>query len=174
MCHVALLVMDATEGVLSADSTIAGYAHEEGRAIILCVNKWDAVKERNRKRFMEQIQERLKFLDYAPVVFVSALTGQGTPALFPLIRKGYEAASHRVGTGELNRFVDTLRWEYRPKIKYLTQASIRPPTFVVFTDRTGSGKLHFSAERHLANRLREKFDFAGTPVVVKTKRAEKS
>jgi len=172
MCHVALLVMDATEGVLSADSTIAGYAHEEGRAIILVVNKWDAVKERNRKKFMEQIEERLKFLDYAPVVFISALKGQGTPALFSLIRKGFEAASRRIGTGELNRFVDTLRWEYRPKIKYLTQASIRPPTFVVFTDRTGSGKLHFSAERFLANRLREKFDFAGAPVVVKTKRAE--
>jgi GTP-binding protein len=108
------------------------------------------------------------------VVFVSALTGQGTPALFSLIRKGFEAASHRIGTGELNRFVDLLRWEYRPKIKYLTQASIRPPTFVVFTDRTGTGKLHFSAERFLANRLREKFDFAGTPVVVKTKRASRN
>ncbi len=172
MCHVALLVMDATEGVLSADATIAGYAHEEGRSVILCVNKWDALKERNRKKFLEQIQERLKFLDYAPVVFISALKGQGTTALFPLIKKGYESASRRIGTGELNRFVDTLRWEFRPKIKYLTQASIRPPTFVIFTDRTGTGKLHFSAERNLANRLREKFDFAGTPVVVKTKRAD--
>jgi GTP-binding protein len=172
MAHVAVLVMDATEGVLSADSTIAGYAHEEGRAVILCVNKWDAVKERNRKKFLEQIQERLKFLDYAPVVFVSALTGQGTPALFSLIRKGFEAASHRIGTGELNRFVELLRWEYHPKIKYLTQASIRPPTFVVFT--AGVGKLHFSAERFLANRLREKFGFAGTPLVVKTKRAERN
>ena len=101
-----MLVLDATEGVLSADSTIAGYAHEEGRAMILCVNKWDAVKERNRKKFLEQIEERLKFLDYAPVVFVSALTGQGTQALFSLIRKGFEAASHRIGTGELNRFVE--------------------------------------------------------------------
>jgi len=164
--------MDATEGVLSADATIAGYAHEEGRSMILCVNKWDAVKERNRKKFLEQIQERLKFLDYAPVVFLSALTGKGTSTLFPLIKKGFEAASHRIGTGELNRFIENLRWEYRPKIKYLTQASIRPPTFVVFTDRTGSGKMHFSAERHLANRLRENFDFSGTPVVVKTKRAD--
>ena len=170
MCHVALLVMDATEGVLALDATIAGYAHEEGRAIILCVNKWDAIKERNRKKFVEQIEDRLKFLDYAPIVFISALKGQGTAGLFSLIRKGFEAASHRIGTGELNRFVELLRWEYRPKIKYLTQASIRPPTFVVFTDRTGHGKMHFSAERFLANRLREKFDFAGTPVVVKTKR----
>ena len=174
MCHVALLVMDATEGVLSSDATIAGYAHEEGRAVILCVNKWDVAPEKNRKKFLAQIAERLKFLDYAPVVFMAALKGQGTQALFPLIRKGFEAASHRIGTGELNRFVELLRWEYRPKIKYLTQASIRPPTFVVFTDRTGGGNLHFSAERFLANRLREKFDFAGTPVVVKTKRATKS
>ena len=101
---------------------------------------------------------------------MSALTGKGTESLFSLIRKGFEAASHRIGTGELNRFVELLRWEYRPKIKYLTQASIRPPTFVVFTDRTGHGKMHFSAERFLANRLREKFDFAGTPVVVNTRR----
>jgi GTP-binding protein len=168
MSHVALLVLDATEGVLSADSTIAGYAHEEGRAIILCVNKWDAVTEKNRNKFLAQIHERLKFLDYAPVVFISALTGQGTASLFSLIRKGFESASHRIGTGELNRFVELLRWEYQTKIKYLTQASIRPPTFVVFT--AGVGKLHFSAERFLANRLREKFGFAGTPVVVKTKR----
>jgi GTP-binding protein len=168
MSHVAILVMDATEGVLSLDATIAGYAHEEGRAVILCVNKWDAAPEKNRKKFLEQIEERLKFLDYAPVVFISALSGKGTTGLFSLIRKGFESASHRIGTGELNRFVELLRWEYHPKIKYLTQASIRPPTFVVFT--AGVGKLHFSAERFLANRLREKFGFAGTPVVVKTKR----
>jgi GTP-binding protein len=169
MAHVAVLVLDATEGVLALDATIAGYAHEEGRAIILCVNKWDAAPEKNRKKFLDQIQERLKFLDYAPVVFVSARTGQGTPGLYSLIRKGFEAASHRIGTGELNRFVELLRWEYHPKIKYVTQASVRPPTFVVFT--AGVGKLHFSAERFLANRLREKFGFAGTPLVVKTKRA---
>ncbi len=168
MAHVAVLVLDAAEGVLALDATIAGYAHEEGRAVVLCVNKWDAAPEKNRKKFMEQIQDRLKFLDYAPVAFVSARTGHGTGALFSLIRKGFEAASQRVGTGELNRFVELLRWEYQPRIKYLTQASIRPPTFVVFT--AGPGKLHFSGERYLANRLREKFGFGGTPLVIKTKR----
>ncbi len=168
MANVAVLVLDAAEGVLALDATIAGYAHEEGRAVVLCVNKWDAAPEKNRKKFLEQIQDRLKFLDYAPVAFVSARTGHGTRALFSLIRKGFEAASHRVGTGELNRFVELLRWEYQPRIKYLTQASIRPPTFVAFT--AGPGKLHFSGERYLANRLREKFGFAGTPVVIKTKR----
>jgi GTP-binding protein len=168
MANVALLVLDASEGVLASDATIAGYAHEEGRAVILCVNKWDVSKEPDKRKFLESIRDELKFLDYAPVMFMSAQKGQGTRALFPLIRKVYESASKRIGTGELNRFVETLRWEYRPRIRYLTQASMRPPTFVAFTDR--DDKLHFSGERYLVNRLREKFGFEGTPVVVKTKR----
>ena len=168
MSNVALLVLDATEGVLALDATIAGYAHEEGRAVILCVNKWDASQEPNKRVFLESIRDELKFLDYAPVTFMSAQKRQGTRALFPLIRKVYESASKRIGTGELNRFIETLRWEYQPRIRYLTQASIRPPTFVAFTDR--DSKLHFSGERYLVNRLREKFGFEGTPVVVKTKR----
>jgi GTP-binding protein len=169
MSHVAIMVIDATEGVLALDATIAGYAHEEGRALILCVNKWDTVKTPAKRKFMEQVTDRLKFLEYAGVVFVSAQTGEGVKDLFPRIRKAYEQASRRIGTGELNRFVETLRWEYEPRLKYLTQASIRPPTFVAFTD--SSGKLHFSAERFLVNRLREKFGFEGTPVVVKPQRA---
>jgi GTP-binding protein len=168
MANVALLVMDASEGVLALDATIAGYAHEEGRAVILCVNKWDASKEPDKRRFLETIRDELKFLDYAPVMFMAAQKRQGTRALIPLIRKVYESASKRIGTGELNRFVETLRWEYQPRIRYLTQASMRPPTFVAFTDR--DSKLHFSGERYLINRLREKFGFEGTPVVVKTKR----
>jgi GTP-binding protein len=168
MSNVALLVLDATEGVLALDATIAGYAHEEGRAVILCVNKWDASQEPNKRVFLESIRDELKFMDYAPVMFMSAQKRQGTRALFPLIRKVYESASKRIGTGELNRFVETLRWEYQPRIRYLTQASMRPPTFVAFTDR--DSKLHFSGERYLVNRLREKFGFEGTPVVVKTKR----
>jgi GTP-binding protein len=132
------------------------------------VNKWDATREPSKRKFLETVRDRLKFLDYAPVVFLSALKRQGTSALFPLIRKVHRSASNRIGTGELNRFVETLRWEYEPKILYLTQASVRPPTFVAFTDR--ARKLHFSAERYLINRLRGKFGFEGTPVVVKTKR----
>lgn len=169
MSNVAIILIDATEGVLALDATIAGYAHEEGRAVILCVNKWDTVKTPGKRKFMEQVQDRLKFLDYAGVVFISAKTGEGVKDLFPRLRKAYEAASRRIGTGELNRFVETLRWEYEPKLKYLTQASIRPPTFVAFTG--SSGKLHFSAERFLVNRLRETFGFEGTPVVVKAQRA---
>ncbi len=168
MSHVAVIVIDATEGVLALDATIAGYAHEEGRALILCVNKWDTVLVPAKRKFMEQVKERLKFLEYASVVFVSALNGEGVKDLFGRIRKAYEAASRRVTTGELNRFVDSLRWEYEPKLKYITQASIRPPTFIVFTDSTH--QLHFSAERFLINRLREQFGFEGTPVIVKPQR----
>jgi GTPase len=168
MSHVAIIVIDATEGVLALDATIAGYAHEEGRAVILCVNKWDTVETPAKRKFMEGVRERLKFLDYAGVVFVSAKEGDGVKDLFPRIRKAYEAASIRIGTGELNRFVDALKWEHEPRLKYITQASIRPPTFIAFTD--ASGELHFSAERFLINRLRERFGFAGTPVVVKPQR----
>jgi GTPase len=164
---VALLVLDATEGVVALDTTIAGYAHEEGRAIILCVNKWDAAKDHSKKKFLEQVRDEFKFLEYAPVAFLSAQKHQGTRALFPLIRKVYESASKRIGTGELNRFVRDLRWEFDVKLNYLVQGSVRPPTFIVFTDRP---KLHFSAERNLINRLREKFGFEGTPIVIKTKR----
>jgi GTP-binding protein len=174
MSNVAILVLDATEedGIVALDATIAGYAHEEGRAVILCVNKWDAAfgdepMHKKKEAYLEKIQDELKFLDYAPIAFVSAWKKQGTRALFPMIKKAYESASKRIGTGELNRFVETLRWEYSAKIHYITQASMRPPTFIVFTDRQS---LHFSAERFLINRLREKFGFEGTPIVIKTKR----
>ena len=166
MAHVALLVLDANDGMLAADATIAGYAHEEGRAVIIVVNKWDLSADNNRKKFQEQIADELKFLEYAQVAFVSAQKKQGIRVLFPMIKKAYESASRRIGTGELNRFVETLRWEYDAKIKYLTQGSVRPPTFVAFIDKP---KLHFSAERNLMNRIREKFDFEGSPVVIKTK-----
>jgi GTPase len=168
MCNVALLVLDASEGMLALDATIAGYAHEEGRAIVLCVNKWDAAKEKDKRKFVEEVRDTLKFLDYAPVAFVAAQKRMGTQALFPLIKKAFDSAARRVTTGELNRFIETLDWEYHMKIYYMTQASTRPPTFVVFTDK--AGKLHFSAERYLINRLRERFDFEGTPIVLKSKR----
>jgi GTP-binding protein len=168
MADVALIVLDATEGVLALDATIAGYAHEEGRAIVLCVNKWDVAKEKSKRKFLEQIQDNLKFLEYAPIAYTSAKERQGMRTLFGFIRKAYESASKRIGTGELNRFVETLNWQYNMKIYYITQVSIRPPSFLVFTDK--AGKLHFSAERYLINRFRERFGFEGTPIVIKTKR----
>jgi GTP-binding protein len=167
MAHVVLLVMDATEGVVGHDATVAGYAHEEGRAIILVVNKWDAVANKDKKAFTQKIKDELKFLDYAPVAFISAQKGIGVKQLFALIRQCYESASKRVTTGELNRFVETLRIEPAIKIYYITQPSFRPPTFIMFTDKPKS--LHFSAERFLINRLREKFGFKGTPIVIKTR-----
>lgn len=168
MAHVALLILDASEGLLALDATIAGYAHEEGRAVIIVVNKWDAAPDKDKRRFIQQIRDNFKFLDYAPIAFVSAQKRAGVQPLFGLIKKVYESASRRVTTGELNRFVKTLQWEYDMKIYYLTQTSVRPPSFTVFTDK--AGKMHFSAERYLMNRFREKFGFEGTPIVIQTKR----
>jgi GTPase len=168
MCNVALLVIDASEGVLALDATIAGYAHEEGRAIVIAVNKWDVTKERDRRKFLEDLHDRLKFLDYAPVVLISAMKKQGTRGLFVLIKSAYDSANKHISTGALNRFVKDLQWEHSVKIYYITQGSVRPPTFIVFTDKAGD--LHFSAERYLINRMREKFGFEGTPIVIKTKR----
>ncbi|MCX6619923.1 MAG: ribosome biogenesis GTPase Der [Acidobacteria bacterium] len=169
MANVVLVMLDASEGMVALDATIAGYAQEEGRAIILCVNKWDVTKEKDRKEFTQQVRDDLKFLEYAPVVFLSAKTGAGVSKLFPIIHQAWDAASQRVTTGELNRFVETLRFETDVKVRYITQASVRPPTFVLFTDK-GEKALHFSAERFLMNQLRKKFGFHATPIVVKTKR----
>jgi len=169
MAHVVLLVLDATEGVVGLDATIAGYAHEGGRALILCVNKWDEMKGqggRKKGEFEQQIRDSFKFLDYAPVLFLSAKSGAGLEKLFPLIREVYESASRRISTGELNRFVEQLRFEER-KIYYITQHSIRPPAFAVFTDR--GPQLHFSHERYLVNQLRRRFGFKGTPILLQTR-----
>ena len=169
MAHVVLLVLDATEGVVGLDTTIAGYAHEGGRAVIICVNKWDQVpgqKGQRKREFEEEVRDAFKFLDYAPIVFLSAKTGAGVEPLFRLIREVYEAASRRISTSELNRFVEQLRFEER-KIFYITQHSIRPPAFAVFVDR--GGPLHFSHERYLINQLRRRFGFRGTPILVQTR-----
>jgi GTP-binding protein len=167
MANVVLLMIDATEGVLGHDATVAGYAHEEGRAVIICVNKWDAVANKDKKAFTHKIRDELKFLEYAPVAFLSAQKAQGVAQLYPLIKQVYDSASQRITTGELNRFVETLRFEPPIKVLYITQPSVRPPTFVLFSDR--SQDLHFSHERFLINRLRERFGFRGTPIVVKTR-----
>lgn len=168
MANVVLLLIDATDGVVSADATIAGYAHEEGRGVILVVNKWDAAEGKGKRAFTETIRDELKFLDYAPVLFASAKNAEGIRRIFTTIQHVFESASKRITTGELNRFVETLKFESDVRIYYITQASVRPPTFIVFTDQ--ADKMHFSAERFLINRLREQFGFEGTPIVLKTKR----
>ncbi len=168
MANVVLILIDATNGVVGADATIAGYAHEEGRAVIIVVNKWDAAEGKSKRTFTEQVRDELKFLDYAPILFASAKNAEGIRRIYSTIRHSFEGASKRVTTGELNRFVETLKFESDIKIFYITQASIRPPTFIVFTDK--ADKLHFSLERFLINRLRENFGFDGSPIVIKTKR----
>src|SRR6185312_13576975 len=169
MAHVVLLLLDATEGTVGLDSTIAGYAHEGGRAVIICVNKWDEMTGPDAPKqsaFERDLRDTFKFLDYAPVVFLSAKSGRGVSKLFPLIKKVYDSASTRVSTGELNRFVDQLRFEER-KIYYITQHSIRPPAFAVFTDK--GPDLHFSHQRYLVNQLRRRFGFIGTPILLQTR-----
>ncbi len=171
MADVALVLIDSTEGPVGLDANIAGYAHHDGRAVVLCVNKWDASVDRNKQAFTTRIRDSLKFLEYAPVVFLSAKTGAGVKRLFPLIQEVYESASQRVTTGELNRFLAGLHLDPDQKIRYITQPTVRPPTFVLFTDRPG--KLHFSLERYLANQLRRRFGFKGAPIVIKTKGSRK-
>jgi GTP-binding protein len=173
---VVLVLVDAVEGVVALDANIAGYAHEAGRSIILVVNKWDAVEKDAYSvyQYEEKIRDAMKFLDYAPVVFISALTGQRVVRLPDLIKKANDARNLRIPTGELNRFFEehleqpkaTISSQHRLKVLYLTQAGTRPPTFVLFTSGTKK-KLHFSYERYLINRLRETFEFFATPIRIK-------
>jgi len=194
---VSLLVIDATEGVTALDANIAGYAHESGRSVVLVVNKWDAVggsqppggdggsgrvrasrkiqQMQTRKtrpdamQFEQQVRRGMKFLAYAPVLFVSALTGKNLDRLFNALALVASERSKRISTAEMNRFLETLDLERAPlpkgkkiKIYYMTQASTSPPTFVLFTDR--AAKLHFSFERFLENQIRRGFGFVGTPI----------
>ncbi|HMX28200.1 MAG TPA: ribosome biogenesis GTPase Der [Blastocatellia bacterium] len=174
---VVLMVIDAIEGVTALDANIAGYAHEAGRSLIVLVNKWDAIEKDTNTvyRQEEAIREAMKFLDYAPIITISALTGQRVIRLPELIAKANAARNLRIPTAQLNQFYAEyleqpkgLSSAKRPlKVKYITQAGIRPPTFVLFTN--SPKPLHFSYERYLINRLRETFDFFATPIRVKQK-----
>jgi GTP-binding protein len=171
LADIVVVVMDASEGFVGLDATIAGYAHEGGRPVILCINKWDLITSGKRREFEQNVRDHLKFLDYAPVVFVSAANSRGIDELFQLIARVNQSAFHRVTTGELNRFVENLHFEER-RILYITQAGVRPPSFILFTDK--AGPLHFSHERYLMNQLRKRFGFEGTPIHLKIRgRAKK-
>jgi GTP-binding protein len=184
---VALLVIDATDGVTAADATIGGYAHESGRSVIIVVNKWDVVTTgrtdgkppADREIFEQQLRTVLKYLSYAPVIFVSALEATA-PEAKKLLRVLHEVVAvaaerrKRVSTGQMNRFLDKIDFQRAPvpmakriRIFYMTQAAVAPPTFVLFTDR--EIKLHFSFERFLENQIREAFGFKGTPIWFKVK-----
>ena len=176
---VALLMIDAVEGVTALDTHIGGYAHESGRSVVVVVNKWDAIRKgpTTSQDYTQTIRSRMKYLDYAPIVFISAQKGQRLGKLLGTIVEVAAARRHRVPTGEMNRFFQRLDFERVPaprgsgnrplRLYYLTQAGVSPPTFVAFTNR--AGRLHFSVERYLENRIREQFGFAGTPIVIKSR-----
>ncbi len=191
---IALLVIDATEGVSQLDASIAGLAHESGRSIIIVVNKWDLVisgKEKparptkaermreskrpgDRDAYEQRLRYELKFLNYAPIVFISAQSGKGTEKVFPLLEEVATERRKRVTTGQMNRFIEKVDFERasvpmksRVKILYMTQASVAPPTFVLFTNR--AVKLHFSYQRFLENQIRAAFGFVGTPIWIKNR-----
>jgi len=170
---VVVLVLDATVGPTDQDGAIAGAAKEAGRGIIIAANKWDLMKvegEDATKVFDENLRYQLKFLDYAPILHISAATGERTPKLLELVDKVAAAAKKRVPTGELNRFIEKITTASPPvtasrrnvRIKYAVQSSVAPPTFVLFTNT--DTKLHFSYERFLENRLRESYAFLGNPI----------
>lgn len=171
---IALFVVDAEEGVTALDTHIAGYAHESRRSVIIVVNKWDAIEKGPTVThdYTQELRRRMKFLAYAPIAFVSALKGQRLGSLWKLVSEVAAARNLRVPTSEMNAFLRGIDLRRLPtsrgrplRIYYLTQASVSPPTFIAFTNRTG--KLHFSVERFLENRIRESFGFIGTPIVIK-------
>jgi len=179
---VALLVIDAVEGVTALDANIAGYAHESGRSLIILINKWDLVgpgrpdgkKPAERNKFEQELRHSLKFLSYAPVLFVSATSGKGMEKVFPVLEQVAAERRKRISTSEMNRFLEKIDFDRasvpaskRVKIYYLTQAAVAPPTFILFTDRPV--KLHFSYERFLENQIRRVFGFVGTPIWIKNR-----
>jgi GTP-binding protein len=173
---VALLILDATEGVTALDTHIGGYAHESRRSVVIVVNKWDVIPKgpAATRDFTQIIRQRTKYLDYAPIVFISALKGQRLEKLLTTVAEVAAARRTRVTTAEMNRFLKEADLERAPspagkplRLYYLTQAGVAPPVFVAFTNRPG--KFHFSFERFLENRIRERFGFVGTPIVIKSR-----
>ncbi|HJZ68125.1 MAG TPA: ribosome biogenesis GTPase Der [Blastocatellia bacterium] len=178
---VAILLIDPIEAATANDATIAGYAHEAGASLIIAVNKWDAVEKdtHTTKQYEQRIREMMKFASYAPLVFISAKTGQRVTKLLELARRAYEERNKRIPTSELNRFFErhleqpraTTRSKYPIRVLYITQAATSPPTFVLFTSsRSPKARLHFSYERYLENRLREEFGFFAAPIRIKQRR----
>ena len=177
---VAIVIIDAEEGPTALDAHIAGYAHDAGCSIIVACNKWDAVKNKETStsmQFERKVREKMKFLEWAPVIMISALSGQRVENLLGLAIKANEARNRRVPTSQLNAFFEAAVSQPRGgsapapvkgglsrlHVQYMTQVGVRPPTFVLFTSGGKSG-LHFSYLRYLQNRLREEFDFFATPL----------
>ncbi len=176
---VCLVMVDANEGVTAQDERIAGLAHNSGKASIIVINKWDSIEKDNSSvnKFKQEVLTSLTYMRYAPVAFVSALTGQRVEKLYPQINEIYENANRRITTGLLNDFLADVTARVQPpsdkgkrlKIYYMTQTGVCPPTFVLFCN--DAELFHFSYQRYIENCLREAFDFSGTPIrlVVKQK-----
>lgn len=180
---VVVLVIDAIQEAAGQDGAIAGEAERAGSGVVIAVNKWDLVKgqgENFAKRFDDDLRFQLKFLEYAPIVHLSALTGERTTRLLEVVDKVADARNRRVTTGELNRFMQSVTAAHPPpspgrtavRILYAAQVGVAPPTFVLFTNV--ATKLHFSYERFLINRLRDEFGFIGTPIRLQVRRRGKT
>lgn len=183
---VAILLIDATEGVTASDATIGGYAHESGRSVVIVVNKWDLVTSKrtdgkppaDRSIFEEQVRRTLKYLNYAPVLFISAANGTNIHRVLDAVIRVAAERRKRVSTGQMNRFLERIDFQRasvpmakKVRIFYMTQAAVAPPTFVLFTNR--DVKLHFSFERFLENQIRQAFGFEGSPIWFKVRAREK-
>jgi len=168
--HVVLLLLDAPEGVTAQDAHIAGYAMEEARGIVLVVNKWDLMKETDLSEYAKGVRQAFRFIPYAPLLFVSALTGRRVGTVLETALGVYQERLRRVPTSGLNRLVREAVASHSPPSKrgkrlrfyYATQAEVDPPTFVFFVN--DPQLVHFSYRRYLENRLREAFGFEGTPL----------
>ena len=169
---IVILVIDAVEGITEQDAKIAGIAHDRGKAIIIAVNKWDAIEKDNKtvNQFTQKVRQVLSFMTYAEITFISAVTGQRLPKLFELIDVVYENHSMRVATGVLNEIMaEAVAMQQPPSDKgkrlrlyYITQAAVKPPTFVIFVN--DKELMHFSYTRYIENQIREAFGFKGTPL----------
>ena len=189
---VSLLIIDATEGVAALDANIGGYAHESGRSVVIIVNKWDLMTRTgpdgmrlfdgkppaDQKVYEQQVRDALKYLDYAPLLFISASEGRNIESVFKKVELVSRERRKRVTTGQMNKFLAKVDFQKasvpmnkRVRIYYMTQAAVAPPTFVLFTDK--DVKLHFSFERFLANQIREAFGFIGSPIWFKVKARDK-
>lgn len=171
---VCVIMIDATEGFTEQDSKVAGYAHEQGKACVIAVNKWDAVEKdgNTMNKFQKELEVDFSFMSYAPIVFISALTGQRIDKLFEQIVSTHEQNCRRISTGMLNDMLSYATAKVQPpsdkgkrlKLYYMTQASTKPPTFVVFCNR--SDLFHFSYQRYIENQIRETFGLNGTPIKI--------
>lgn len=171
-CDVAVLLIDANEGVTDQDTKIAGIAHERGRAALIAVNKWDSIEkdDKTMNRYLKDIANELAYMAYAPRVFISAQTGQRIDRMLELIQTVHQNHALRISTGVLNEvLIEATAMQQPPadkgrqlRLYYMTQVSVKPPTFVIFVNERGL--FHFSYRRYIENQLREAFGFVGTPI----------